>query len=79
MATGFCEVEFEDLIFLEKAGGGTFGSVYRAIWKPHEMEVAVKKLLVLDKEVGIYCCTILYHDQKIVTTLIVYYIHIIYV
>lgn len=51
MATVFCEVEFEDLMFLEKCGGGTFGSVYRAIWKTHEMEVAVKKLLVLDKEV----------------------------
>ncbi|KAH3716625.1 hypothetical protein DPMN_059401 [Dreissena polymorpha] len=51
VATQFCEVEFEELLFLEKCGGGTFGSVYRAIWKPYEMEVAVKKLLVLDKEV----------------------------
>ena len=51
MATVFCEIEFEDLIFFEKCGGGTFGSVYRALWKPYEMEVAVKKLLVLDKEV----------------------------
>ncbi|XP_052245436.1 mitogen-activated protein kinase kinase kinase 20-like isoform X4 [Dreissena polymorpha] len=50
VATQFCEVEFEELLFLEKCGGGTFGSVYRAIWKPYEMEVAVKKLLVLDKE-----------------------------
>ncbi|XP_060597433.1 uncharacterized protein LOC132751289 [Ruditapes philippinarum] len=50
MTTVFCEAEFDDLLFLEKAGGGTFGSVYRAIWKPYEMEVAVKKLLVLDKE-----------------------------
>jgi len=52
MATQFCEVDFDDLLFLEKCGGGTFGSVYRAIWKPFEMEVAVKKLLVLDKEAG---------------------------
>ena len=52
--TGFVEIEFEDLIFIEKCGGGTFGSVYRALWTPHELEVAVKKLLVLDKEVS-YC------------------------
>ena len=51
MATAFCEIEFEDLLFFEKCGGGTFGSVYRALWVPHELEVAVKKLLVLDKEV----------------------------
>ncbi|XP_052796922.1 uncharacterized protein LOC128229209 [Mya arenaria] len=50
MASTFCEIEFDELLFLEKCGGGTFGSVYRAIWKPYEMEVAVKKLLVLDKE-----------------------------
>ena len=51
MSTAFCEIEFEDLHFFEKCGGGTFGSVYRALWVPHEMEVAVKKLLVMDKEV----------------------------
>ena len=54
MATAFCEIEFEDLLFFEKCGGGTFGSVYRALWVPHELEVAVKKLLVMDKEV-IFC------------------------
>ena len=53
MTTGFYEIEFEAILFLEKCGGGTFGSVYRAIWKTFEMEVAVKKLLVLDKEVGL--------------------------
>ena len=51
MATAYCEIEFEDLLFFEKCGGGAFGSVYRALWVPHEMEVAVKKLLVMDKEV----------------------------
>ena len=51
MSTAFCEIEFEELLFFEKCGGGTFGSVYRALWVPHEMEVAVKKLLVMDKEV----------------------------
>ena len=52
MATLFCRIKYEDLAFFEKCGGGRFGSVYRAQWKPHEMEVAVKKLLVLNKEVN---------------------------
>ncbi|OWF42352.1 mitogen-activated protein kinase kinase kinase 20-like [Mizuhopecten yessoensis] len=50
MAGGFCEVDFDDLQFFEKCGGGTFGSVYRALWKSQDMIVAVKKLLALDKE-----------------------------
>ncbi|XP_033762114.1 mitogen-activated protein kinase kinase kinase 20-like [Pecten maximus] len=50
MAGGFCEVDFDDLQFFEKCGGGTFGSVYRALWKSQDMVVAVKKLLALDKE-----------------------------
>ena len=47
----FNEINFDDLEFYERCGGGTFGSVYRAQWKPHQTIVAVKKLLVLDKEV----------------------------
>ncbi|XP_060079774.1 mitogen-activated protein kinase kinase kinase 20-like [Ylistrum balloti] len=50
LAGGFCEVDFDDLQFFEKCGGGTFGSVYRALWKSQDMIVAVKKLLALDKE-----------------------------
>ena len=52
MATLFCRIKYEDLEFFEKCGGGTYGNVYRAQWKPHEMEVAVKKVEVLDKEVN---------------------------
>ncbi|KAK3108475.1 hypothetical protein FSP39_008788 [Pinctada imbricata] len=46
----FCEIEFDDVEFYERCGGGTFGSVYRARWKSENLIVAVKKLLVLDKE-----------------------------
>ena len=46
------EVEPDDLEFYERCGGGTFGSVYRARWISQNKEVAVKKLLVLDKEVN---------------------------
>ncbi len=46
------EVEPEDLEFHERCGGGTFGCVYRALWISQDKEVAVKKLLVLDKEVN---------------------------
>ena len=52
MGGTFCEIEIEDLVFYERCGGGTFGSVYRALWRPMEMEVAVKKLLMLEKEVS---------------------------
>lgn len=47
----FCEIALEDLEFYERCGGGSFGSVYRAKWKSENIIVAVKKLLVLDKEV----------------------------
>ena len=47
------EIDFDDLQFYERCGGGSFGSVYRAQWLSKDKEVAVKKLLVLDKEVSI--------------------------
>ena len=50
----FAEVVYEDLEFFEKCGGGTYGSVYRARWKSQDKEVAVKRLLTLDKEVYLY-------------------------
>lgn len=54
-AITFCEIAFDDLEFYERCGGGSFGSVYRAKWKSENIIVAVKKLLVLDKEVKYYC------------------------
>lgn len=47
------EIDIDELSFLERCGGGTFGSVYRAHWVTRDQIVAVKKLLALDKEVGI--------------------------
>ncbi|CAL1548580.1 unnamed protein product, partial [Lymnaea stagnalis] len=50
-ATGaLLEISFDDLCFYERCGGGTFGSVYRALWRSQNMIVAVKRLLVLEKE-----------------------------
>ena len=48
----FVEVDFSDLEFYEKLGGGASGSVYRAKWKSKDKIVAVKKLLILEREVG---------------------------
>ncbi len=47
----FVELEFNDLKFYEALGSGSSGSVYRALWRSEEKEVAVKKLLILEKEV----------------------------
>ncbi|KAJ7370422.1 hypothetical protein OS493_032312 [Desmophyllum pertusum] len=49
----YVTVDFDDLEFFEKCGGGAFGSVYRARWKSQDREVAVKKLLSLGKEASI--------------------------
>ncbi|KAF0047083.1 hypothetical protein F2P81_000716 [Scophthalmus maximus] len=45
--------QHEDLLFYENCGGGSFGSVYRALWISQDKEVAVKKLLKIDKEAEI--------------------------
>lgn len=47
----FVEIEFSDLEFYERLGSGSAGSVYRALWRPEEKVVAVKKLLQMEKEV----------------------------
>lgn len=67
MAATFCEIDIEDLVFYERCGGGTFGSVYRALWKSQDMVVAVKKLLMLEKEVGLKTC--LSNKSHIITRL----------
>ncbi len=47
----FVELNFSDLEFYESLGSGSSGSVYRALWRSEEKVVAVKKLLILEKEV----------------------------
>lgn len=49
--SSFVQIKHEDLLFYENCGGGSFGSVYRALWMSQDKEVAVKKLLKIDKEV----------------------------
>lgn len=49
--SSFVQIKHEDLLFYENCGGGSFGSVYRALWISQDKEVAVKKLLKIDKEV----------------------------
>lgn len=49
----FVEIEFSDIAFYEQLGSGAAGTVYRALWKSRERIVAVKKLLIIEKEVGI--------------------------
>lgn len=47
----FVEVDFSDLTFYERLGGGSSGSVYRSLWKSRDQIVAAKKVLILEKEV----------------------------
>ncbi|KAM6990386.1 uncharacterized protein LKV04_009863 [Tautogolabrus adspersus] len=51
--SSFVQIKHEDLLFYENCGGGSFGSVYRALWISKDKEVAVKKLLKIDKEAEI--------------------------
>lgn len=53
LGASFVQIKFEDLQFFENCGGGSFGSVYRARWISQDKEVAVKKLLKIEKEVRI--------------------------
>lgn len=48
----FVEIVFSDLEFYERLGGGSAGTVYRALWGSQEKIVAVKKLLQMETEVG---------------------------
>ncbi|EMP35103.1 Mitogen-activated protein kinase kinase kinase MLT [Chelonia mydas] len=51
LSASFVQIKFDDLQFFESCGGGSFGSVYRARWISQDKEVAVKKLLKIEKEV----------------------------
>ncbi|KAM3865971.1 protein kinase Npk [Diretmus argenteus] len=53
LGSSFVQIKHEDLLFYENCGGGSFGSVYRAVWISQDKEVAVKKLLKIDKEAEI--------------------------
>ncbi|KAM9010486.1 mitogen-activated protein kinase kinase kinase 20-like isoform 2-T2 [Ara ararauna] len=52
-SASFVQIKFDDLQFFENCGGGSFGSVYRARWISQDKEVAVKKLLKIEKEAEI--------------------------
>ncbi|XP_045712802.1 mitogen-activated protein kinase kinase kinase 20 isoform X1 [Phyllostomus hastatus] len=53
LGPSFVQIKFDDLQFFENCGGGSFGSVYRAKWISQDKEVAVKKLLKIEKEAEI--------------------------
>ncbi|XP_029929893.1 mitogen-activated protein kinase kinase kinase 20-like [Myripristis murdjan] len=53
LGSSFVQIKHEDLLFYENCGGGSFGSVYRALWISQDKEVAVKKLLKIEKEAEI--------------------------
>lgn len=58
----YVTVDFDDLEFFEKCGGGAFGSVYRARWRSQDKEVAVKKLLSLGKEASFQNISIMWRN-----------------
>ncbi|KAF7668760.1 hypothetical protein LDENG_00284110 [Lucifuga dentata] len=53
LGASFVQIKFDDILFYENCGGGSFGSVYRARWISKDKEVAVKKLLQIENEVEI--------------------------
>ena len=45
------EIDFADLEFLDRLGSGAAGTVYSGRWKSKKKIVAIKKLLVIEREV----------------------------
>ncbi|XP_063743458.1 mitogen-activated protein kinase kinase kinase 20 isoform X2 [Eleginops maclovinus] len=52
-SASFVQIKFDDILFYENCGGGSFGSVYRSRWISQAKEVAVKKLLKIENEAEI--------------------------
>ncbi|KAM3861985.1 mitogen-activated protein kinase kinase kinase 20 [Diretmus argenteus] len=53
LSASFVQIKFDDIVFYENCGGGSFGCVYRARWISQDKEVAVKKLLKIENEAEI--------------------------
>lgn len=73
LGASFVQINFDDIHFYENCGGGSFGSVYRARWISQDKEVAVKKLLKIEKEVGVIiaCAAFSYSFFLIVSMIII--------
>lgn len=69
LGASFVQIKFDDLQFFENCGGGSFGSVYRAKWISQDKEVAVKKLLKIEKEVRSFPADRNSHDTTYVNFL----------
>ena len=51
----FVEIDINDLNFCERLGSGSSGTVYKGTWISEDKVVAIKKLLILEKEVYERC------------------------
>ena len=49
----YLEIEYDDLELYEICGRGSYGSVYRALWKSRNKIVAIKKLIHLENEADV--------------------------
>ncbi len=71
LGASFVKIKFDDILFYENCGGGSFGSVYRARWLSQDKEVAVKKLLKIEKEVGVRVARAFHTHALIVSVIII--------